>query len=145
MLDIKQHRQQAAALATNELIQATTQPAANTSWWQQLAQSDHSVIKWLQGILTDLGIGFGWAVLYFTLFISWNGGQTIGKALMSIKVVQLNNMPLSIWQAFGRQGGYGAGFATGLLGFLQIYWDPNRQAIQDKVDNTLVLKIISKH
>lgn len=145
MLDIKQHRQQAAALATNELIQATTQPAANTSWWQQLAQSDHSVIKWLQGILADLGIGFGWAVLYFTLFISWNGGQTIGKALMSIKVVQLNNMPLSIWQAFGRQGGYGAGLATGLLGFLQIYWDPNRQAIQDKVANTLVLKIISKH
>jgi uncharacterized RDD family membrane protein YckC len=144
MTNIKQHRQQAAKLATHELIQATTQPASNASWWQQLAQTDHSVLQWLQGMLTDLGIGFGWAVVYFTLFISWNGGQTLGKAFMAIKVVKLNNTPLSLWQAFGRQGGYGAGFATGLLGFIQIYWDPNRQAIQDKVADTLVLQITPK-
>jgi hypothetical protein len=141
MSNIKQQRRQAAQQATEALIQATTQPAANISWWQQLAQSDHSVLKWLQGILTDLGIGFGWAVFYFTLFISWNGGQTLGKSIMAIKVVQLNNTPLTLWQAFGRQGGYSAGIATGLLGFIQIYWDPNRQAIQDKVADTLVLKI----
>ncbi|WP_372628183.1 RDD family protein [Arsukibacterium sp.] len=141
MNNINAHRRQAAEQATDVLIQQTTQPAADTSWWQQLAQSDHSVVKWLQGILTDLGIGFGWAVFYFTLFISWNGGQTVGKAIMAIKVVQLNNTPLTLWQAFGRQGGYSAGFATGLLGFIQIYWDPNRQAIQDKVADTLVLKI----
>jgi hypothetical protein len=144
MSGIKLHRQHAAKLATHELIQATTQPAGNISWWQQLAQSDHSVLQWLQGILTDLGIGFGWAVVYFTVFISWNRGQTIGKAFMAIKVVQLNNTPLTLWQAFGRQGGYSAGVATGLLGFLQIYWDPNRQAIQDKVANTLVLRL-KKH
>lgn len=141
MSSIKQHRRQAAQQATEALIQATTQPEANISWWQQLAQSDHSVVKWLQGILTDLGIGFGWAVFYFTLFISWNGGQTLGKSIMAIKVVQLNNTPLTLWQAFGRQGGYSAGLATGLLGFIQIYWDPNRQAIQDKVADTLVLQI----
>ena len=41
---------------------------------------------------------------------------------------------------FGRYGGYGAGFATGLLGFLQVYWDPNRQAIQDKISATVVIK-----
>ena len=141
MSNIKAYRQQAANQATDVLIQQTTELESNTSWWQQLAQSDHSVLKWLQGILTDLGIGFGWAVFYFTIFISWNGGQTLGKALMAIKVVQRNNSPLSLWQAFGRQGGYSAGFATGLLGFIQIYWDPNRQAIQDKVADTLVLKI----
>jgi hypothetical protein len=141
MRDIKQHRKLAAKQATDQLIQVTTQSNTEISWWQKMQQSDHSVLKWLQGILTDLGIGFGWAVAYFTLFISWNAGQTIGKAMLGIKVVQLNNTPLSLWQAFGRQGGYSAGFATGLLGFLQIYWDPNRQAIQDKVANTLVLKI----
>lgn len=84
-------------------------------------------------------------MFYFTLFISWNGGQTLGKAVMGIKVVQLNNTPLSLWQAFGRQGGYSAGFATGLRGFIQIYWDPNRQAIQDKVADTLVLKISTQN
>ena len=41
----------------------------------------------------------------------------------------------------GRYGGYGAGLATGLMGFLQIYWDPNRQAIQDKISETLVVDI----
>ena len=41
---------------------------------------------------------------------------------------------------FGRCGGYGAGFATGLLGFLQVYWDPSRQAIQDKISATVVIQ-----
>lgn len=116
---------------------ATSKPAL--SWWQKLQQSDHSIVKWTQGILEDLGISFGWAVAYFTLFISWNNGQTPGKRLLRIRVVQLDNKPLSLWGAFGRQGGYSAGFATGLLGFAQIYWDPNRQAMQDKLADTLVL------
>lgn len=115
--------------------------AQELSWWQKLKQSDHSVVKMVQGIFADLGVSVGWAILYFTLFISWNAGQTPGKQLLKIKVVQRNNQPLSLWAAFGRQGGYSAGFATGLLGFFQIYWDPNRQAIQDKVAETLVLKL----
>jgi uncharacterized RDD family membrane protein YckC len=119
---------------------AQSQPV-KASWWQRLQQSDHSVLKWIRGILADLGIGFGWAIGYFTLFIAWNNGQTIGKKLCGIRVVQLDNKPLSLWGAFGRQGGYSAGFATGLLGFLQIYWDPNRQAIQDKLADTLVLRL----
>lgn len=113
----------------------------SVSWWQRLQRSDHSILKWIQGILSDLGIGFGWAIGYFTLFIAWNNGQTIGKKLCGIRVVQLDNKPLSLWGAFGRQGGYSAGFATGLLGFLQIFWDPNRQAIQDKLADTLVLRL----
>ena len=42
---------------------------------------------------------------------------------------------------YGRYGGYGAGFATGLLGFAQIFWEPNRQAIQDKISETLVIQL----
>ena len=139
--------------ATVEQMSATVQgstsspePAASitgASLWQRLQESDHSVLKWVQGILADLGIGFGWAIGYFTLFIAWNNGQTIGKKLCGIRVVQLDNKPISLWGAFSRQGGYSAGFATGLLGFLQIYWDPNRQAIQDKLADTLVLRIKS--
>jgi hypothetical protein len=55
-------------------------------------------------------------------------------------VVALSGEPLGLLDCFGRYGGYGAGFATGLLGFLQIYWDPNRQAIQDKISATVVIK-----
>ena len=129
--------------AARKLLQTadTAAPAPESGWWQKLQQSDHSVMKWIQGILADLGISFGWAVAYLTVFISWNHGQTPGKRLLGIRVVQLDNKPLSLWGAFGRQGGYSAGFATGLLGFLQIFWDPNRQAIQDKLADTLVLRV----
>jgi uncharacterized RDD family membrane protein YckC len=80
-------------------------------------------------------------VAYFSLSIAWGNGQTLGKWLLGIQVIQVDGQPLSLFNAFSRQGGYGAGFATGMLGFLQIFWDPNRQAIQDKVSNTLVIRL----
>jgi len=94
---------------------------------------------WLQGLIQDLGLGFGWAAFYFTMFTALWYGQTLGKKLFSIRVIQLDGTPLSIWDSFGRYGGYGAGIATGLLGFAQIYWDPNRQAIHDKISATIVI------
>ncbi|WP_448213407.1 RDD family protein [Colwellia sp. MEBiC06753] len=101
--------------------------------------SSHSIIEWFKGIINDLGLGFGWAALYFTAFTALWQGQTPGKKLMGIRVIQLDGTPLSVWDSFGRYGGYGAGLATGLLGFLQIIWDPNRQAIQDKISSTVVI------
>lgn len=109
--------------------------------WYKPSAGTQSVIGWVKGILADFGLGFGWAVFYFTLLTSWAHGQTIGKKLLKIKVIQLDGQELSFWGAFSRQGGYGAGFATGLMGFLQVFWDPNRQAIQDKVASTVVVKL----
>lgn len=100
-----------------------------------------SLIAWVEGIMADLGLGLGWAALYFSVFTAWANGQTIGKKLCKIRVVKLDGTAPNLWESFGRYGGYGAGFATGLLGFLQLYWDPNRQAIQDKISETLVLRI----
>ena len=94
---------------------------------------------WLKGLIEDLGIGFGWAAFYFTMFTAIWHGQTPGKKMFRIRVIQLDGTPLSVWDSFGRYGGYGAGIATGLLGFAQIYWDPNRQAIHDKISATIVI------
>ncbi|GAC28860.1 RDD family protein [Brumicola pallidula] len=108
----------------------------------------YSVIELVKGIMSDLGLGLGWAALYFSVFTAWWRGQTIGKKVVGIEVVKLDGNYPSLWESFGRYGGYGAGFATGLLGFLQIYWDPNRQAIQDKISETLVLRLkpnVKKH
>jgi len=99
-----------------------------------------SILQWGKGIIQDLGLGFGWAAVYFTLFSLLWRGQTPGKKVFNIRVVALSGEPLGLLDCFGRYGGYGAGFATGLLGFLQIYWDPNRQAIQDKISATVVIK-----
>lgn len=108
---------------------------------QQTQDSEYSLVKWVRGIIADLGLGFGWAAAYFTATMSWLKGQTIGKKLMGIKVIKLDGSALNIWEGFGRYGGYGAGLATGLMGFMQVFWDPNRQAIQDKISETLVIKI----
>jgi hypothetical protein len=100
----------------------------------------HSILQWGKGIIQDLGLGFGWAAVYFTLFSLLWRGQTPGKKLCNTRVVALSGEPLGLLDCFGRYGGYGAGFATGLLGFLQVYWDPNRQAIQDKISATVVIQ-----
>ena len=99
----------------------------------------YSIIAWVKGIINDLGLGFGWAALYFTVFTALWHGQTPGKRLFKIRVLQLDGSPLSLWDSFGRYGGYGAGIATGLLGFIQIFWDANRQAIHDKISSTVVI------
>jgi hypothetical protein len=93
----------------------------------------------LRDFLDELGFGFGWASLYLTIMLSWWNGQTVGKKFMRIRVVRLDGEPVDWWVAFERGGGYAAGFATGLLGFAQVYWDANRQAIHDHIVGTVVV------
>lgn len=99
------------------------------------------LINWLQNLVEELGLGLGWAAFYFSIFTAWWKGQTPGKKLLGMKVIKLDNQPLNLWESFGRYGGYAAGLATGLTGFLQVFWDPNRQAIQDKISETLVIDL----
>lgn len=131
-------------LPDKEQIKRDGKSANNLLYQEALDEQDaeddsYSLVAWAKGILNDLGLGFGWAAFYFTVFTAWFDGQTLGKKLFGIRVIQLDGTKLSLWDAFGRYGGYGAGFATGLLGFLQIYWDANRQAIQDKISATVVI------
>ena len=99
-----------------------------------------SIWRMVRGTANDLGITVGWVGLYFTLFLAWWGGRTPGKYLLGIRVVRLSGEPLGLWFAFERFGGYAAGIATGLFGFAQLYWDPNRQAIHDRVARTVVIR-----
>lgn len=89
----------------------------------------------------DVGITMGWVGLYFTLLLAWWGGRTPGKRLLGIRTVRLDGRPISLWNAFERFGGYMAGVSTGMLGFLQVLWDPNRQAIHDKIAGTVVIRV----
>ena len=102
-------------------------------------QEGGALIATLKGFLDELGFGFGWASLYLTVMLSWWKGQTIGKRLLKIRVLRLDGEPITWWTAFERAGGYAAGIATGLLGFAQVYWDSNRQAIHDRIVGTVVV------
>ncbi len=116
-------RQRALDDRTNELERATRS----------------GVFSWLRDRADDLGFGFGWAALYMTVFLSWWNGQTVGKRVMRLRVVRLDGEPITWWVAFERAGGYAAGLATGLLGFAQVWWDSNRQAIHDRIVGTVVV------
>ena len=96
-----------------------------------------TLLKWWEGT----GVSFGWAIVYFSLIPAWLNGQTLGKKLMGLRVVELTGKPLTVRTCFSRYGGYAAGMATGMFGFAQILWDANRQSIQDKVAHTVVLDL----
>jgi len=102
-------------------------------------ERERGVFGWLRDFADELGFGFGWASLYLTVMLSWWKGQTVGKRLLRLRVVRLDGEPITWWTAFERAGGYAAGLATGLLGFAQVFWDSNRQAIHDRITGTVVV------
>jgi hypothetical protein len=85
------------------------------------------------------GLTFGWAGVYFTLLTAWLRGRTLGKFLAGTRVVRLDGRSITPMDAFVRNGGYTAGLATGLIGFMSILWDQNRQAIHDRMTGTVVV------
>lgn len=108
---------------------------------QRLRQSarGNSFVNAVTDSSSTLGLTFGWAGVYFTLFTAWLHGRTPGKLLFGTRVARLDGKSISAMDAFARNGGYAAGLATGSIGFLRLLWDPNRQAIQDKIAGTVVV------
>ena len=105
-----------------------------------VAVQRRGLIGWFTSRIDSLGFGLGWWTLYFAILMPWMKGQTPGKRALGVRVVRLDGQPVTWWHALERAGGYAAGVATGTLGFLQIYWDANRQAIHDKVAGTVVIR-----
>lgn len=126
---------------SSDSTQETNQEVSEETTSADIEEASFSFITAVQGAFSDLGLGFGWAALYFSVFIAWFRGQTIGKMALRIKVVKLDGADLTLWESFERYGGYSAGLATGLLGFLQVIWDANRQAIHDKISETMVIDL----
>ncbi len=119
-----------AQLAAVQAENAQLREASRGSSWLNAA-SDFS---------RTLGLTFGWAGVYFTLTVGWLRGRTPGKWITGLRIVRLDGRPLSPLDAFTRYGGYAAGLATGLIGFARVLWEPNRQAIEDKIAWTVVVR-----
>jgi uncharacterized RDD family membrane protein YckC len=114
--------------------------ADNEELEQRLDQErSRGLISLITSVLDEVGIEFGWSALYFTFFpVVWRG-RTPGKRLLRTRIVRLDGRPLGWWPALNRFGGYAASIFTGLLGFFEMFWDDNRQAMQDRIAATVVV------
>jgi len=78
-------------------------------------------------------------VFYFGVATYIGRGQTVGKRLLRIRVVSLSGDHLNLWQSIERALGYGASALEAGFGFLQVLWYHNRQAVHDRIAETVVV------
>ncbi len=93
----------------------------------------------LREVFGQLGSAFGVWTLYFTVATVVLRGRTVGKLAARIRVVRLDGQPLTWLPSLERAGGYAAGLATGLMGFMRVFWDRNRQCVHDRIVGTVVV------
>lgn len=124
----------------DELQRRSTTLAAAVDREAKAKRAQGGIMGTISRWANELGLGIGWIGLYFTAFLALWSGQTPGKRLLGIRVLRLDGERIGWWAAFERFGGYTAGFATGLGGFAQVLWDRNRQAIHDKICETVVVR-----
>lgn len=110
---------------------------------QEVREREQASSSWVyqaRAFTNALGVSFGWSGAYFTLLAGFFSGRTLGKMLFGIRAVKINGQPFTFFDAFIRHGGYVAGVAMGFTGFLKLLWDPNRQAVEDRVASTVVVR-----
>jgi uncharacterized RDD family membrane protein YckC len=84
---------------------------------------------------------FAWFLWNFTYLVG-KTGQSWGRKLVGIKVVDGEGGPIGFWRALGRN--VFAALISGpffYLGFLWVLWDADKQAWHDKVFRTYVVSI----
>jgi uncharacterized RDD family membrane protein YckC len=118
----------------------------------------HPLIRFL-AFLVDRFVFLAMAVLFFlvnpALIILWlpisglievtmtsKFGGSIGQLLIGIRVVDSNEKFISFNRAFFRA--YVGAIVSGLLfglGYLWMFWDPERRGWHDKISGTIVVKV----
>ena len=89
----------------------------------------------LSSIITFLiGITYNW------YFLTQQNGQTIGKHVMGIRVVKINDRPLETADVIVRYVGYYINSFLFGLGWIWAAFDNRKQGWHDKLASTLVVK-----
>lgn len=111
-------------------------------------------IVWLNGVLPGIDRLFVWFTsppfggiffllfeyVYFIFFFSTTG-QTVGKAIMGLRVVTTDGKRMGVKRAFIRTFCYAISLAPLGLGFLWVLGEDRRRAWQDKIAHTYVLYV----
>jgi uncharacterized RDD family membrane protein YckC len=83
------------------------------------------------------------AILSLVYYVGYwsTSGQTLGKTMLGLKVVDRTGSPLSIGKAVLRYLGYLISAAIFSLGFVWIAFDQKRQGWHDKIAGTYVVEV----
>ncbi len=84
--------------------------------------------------------GFGVRAAYFIYFIG-KSGQTPGKKLCRIRVVNTDGSQVTYGKATGRFFGYILSSLILCIGFLMAAWDDEKRALHDRICDTRVIKV----
>jgi len=79
-------------------------------------------------------------IFYFS-FLTWWGGQTIGKKLLRLKITDRAGGAVSMIQSLGRTMGYFFSFLSGGLGFVIMFFSRERRSLHDRISGTSVVVI----
>jgi hypothetical protein len=131
----------ASAYDWNFTIAFSDKPITRFSFQEKTVQVGMYVFLGRISIIANIGVLL---ILYFTAFTWLLRGFTPGKWLLRIRVLRLDDKRLTVWDSFGRAAGYSASIATLGLGFLEALWDPNRQAMHDRISRTVVVRLRKK-
>ncbi|MEO1290047.1 MAG: RDD family protein [Chloroflexota bacterium] len=79
-------------------------------------------------------------LIYHAFFLTRNNGQTLGKAMMQVRVVKRDGSPITIWEAILRDViGYEIVIRSAGLSFAWSFFDADRRAWHDYIVNTIVV------
>lgn len=97
--------------------------------------STRPIIEVLVGVF-GLLLSAGYFVVFWVL-----AGQTLGQALMGLRVVRMNGRRITIWCALRRYVGYWVSAIPLGLGFVWVLVDDRRQGWHDKIAATCVVYV----
>ena len=95
-------------------------------------------------VLDEVGyfIAIALSIVYFIYCEGGSTGQTIGKRVLGIRVVDYGSGgPLGYGKAFLRYIGRIVSGAICYLGYLWVIWDKEKQGWHDKIANTVVVPV----
>jgi uncharacterized RDD family membrane protein YckC len=90
-------------------------------------------------IFVLLPFGFALSVVYFTFFHgTW--GQTVGKMIFGLRVVQTNGRPLTFSRSLGRALAYILSAVPVFIGFFWVGFSAEKRSWHDVIADTMVLR-----
>ena len=79
-------------------------------------------------------------IIYFAISNYITNGQSIGKKILGIKIISIYHHRIGLWHCIERSLGYVASTLELGIGFYQVFWNPNRMTLHDRIAETIVIK-----